>query len=252
MRTPRSVVLGVVTLAGGALCAAGCGNPSDQSTHPSGTKLASANSSSESASSSSSGGNGGAGGMGGAGAGGAPSASSSSASASSSGATSSASSSAAASSGGPASSSSGGAGGGSMSGAASSSSGMMLPQLVNGCEFPTAEDLTAQSAVTVNFGGALGLKYNPPCIKVKTNMNPALSTKVTFVGDFAAHPLMPGFIINNAALPDGNSPLTPPQLSGSTVTYTMTAPGTYGFYSFGNMNDPDYAHGMMGADFVVQ
>jgi plastocyanin len=117
----------------------------------------------------------------------------------------------------------------------------------NGCKQSTAADHTADTAVTIGFGGANGspaLGYAPQCIKI------ASSTKVTFSGDFTIHPLIGGTVLNGSASPDSSSPLKSPA-SGNTVDFTpgTTAPtGAVFPYYCGN----HYSAGMMGAIYVVK
>src|SRR6185503_375612 len=69
------------------------------------------------------------------------------------------------------------------------------PNLLNGGDPMTADDHTGQAMVDIMFPVG-GFKYAPPCITVSTK------TKVTFTGDFVAHPLVGGQILNGAKKPD--------------------------------------------------
>ena len=90
--------------------------------------------------------------------------------------------------------------------------------------------------MTIDFGGGLGLKYSPACIRVKAG------TDVTFNGSFSNHPLRAGDAGPPATV-DPNSPIKSTD-AGSTATFTMSAAGTYPYYC--NFHKP----GMAGAVFV--
>jgi plastocyanin len=99
-----------------------------------------------------------------------------------------------------------------------------------GCTGATAEDLTAQTSVTVAFGGSLGSAYAPRCVLV------APGTTVSFEGAFATHPL-------SATVGAGN-PITP-TASGTTAAFTFPQAGAYGYQC-----DLHVASGMCGAVYV--
>jgi plastocyanin len=99
-----------------------------------------------------------------------------------------------------------------------------------GCTEATADDLTAQTTVTVNFGGTLGSSYAPKCILV------APGTSVSFEGEFSTHPL-------SATVGSGN-PITH-TTSGTTAAFTFTQAGAYGYEC-----DVHAASGMCGAVYV--
>jgi len=99
-----------------------------------------------------------------------------------------------------------------------------------GCTGANAEDLTTQTSVTVNFGGASGLNYVPKCILV------APGTQVSFEGDFATHPLSP--------TEGSGNPITH-TASGTTAAFIFSAPGAYGYRC-----DVHFASGMCGAVYV--
>lgn len=101
------------------------------------------------------------------------------------------------------------------------------PPTVNGCDPGTALDLTAQSAVSVAFGGAVGMAYSPRCLRVKAG------TQVTFNGNFTFHPLLAGLVQGAVLTPAaaGTTPLpTTAQSTGTSATFTLTPAGEYGFY----------------------
>lgn len=108
------------------------------------------------------------------------------------------------------------------------------PVLVNGCDEATAEDHSADAKVAIAFGGAVGFKYSPACIKVKAG------TTVTFNGDFVSHPLSGGL----DGTKDANSPIKE-TLSGATKDFVLADVGTYGFFC-----EFHQAGGMKGAVFV--
>jgi len=97
-----------------------------------------------------------------------------------------------------------------------------------GCTKATAEDLTAQTAVTVNFGGTLGTSYAPKCILV------AGGTSVSFEGSFSTHPLS---ATSGTGNPIGHT------ASGTTASFTFTEAGAFGYTC-------DVHAGMCGAVYV--
>jgi len=108
-----------------------------------------------------------------------------------------------------------------------------------GCTQATAQDLTAQPAVTVSFGGALGLAYAPSCVTVKQG------TVVTFSGDFSVHPLRPG-----PAVSDPGNPMTDvgPADAGASASFTFATTGSFGYHCLPHGTDET---GMCGAVYVV-
>lgn len=90
----------------------------------------------------------------------------------------------------------------------------------------------------INFGGALGSIYSPPCIKV------AAGAQVSFNGDFTFHPLRGGTVVNGVTTLDPNSPITSTD-TGMAATFTMATVGDFGFYC--NFHA---IFGMAGAIFV--
>jgi plastocyanin len=99
-----------------------------------------------------------------------------------------------------------------------------------GCTEATADDLTAQTSVTVSFGGTFGLSYSPKCILV------APGTSVSFEGELSTHPL-------SATVGSGN-PITH-TTSGTTAAFTFTQTGAYGYQC-----DVHVGTGMCGAVYV--
>lgn len=108
---------------------------------------------------------------------------------------------------------------------------------VNGCNAVNTEDLTAVATATVSFAG---LKYSPPCIRVKAG------TKVTFLGSFSSHPLVGGEVKNNMAVPAASGPFIPLTNKGNMRTFLMFAPGMFPFFC-----DFHSSEGMYGTVFVV-
>jgi len=139
--------------------------------------------------------------------------------------------------GGNATTSSSSATGGTMttsSSSAASSSSSSGAVKVNNCDPTAPEDHTTDTAVTINFGGTVGLAYDPPCIKIKTG------TPVTFTGAFTSHPLAGG----NAGTVDAASPIQK-TLTGSTATFMFPTAGTFPYYC-----EDHFSGGMQGAVFV--
>jgi plastocyanin len=110
--------------------------------------------------------------------------------------------------------------------------------LLNGCDPTKAVDHTADTMVTVNFGGGVGETYDPPCIRVKTG------TQVTFSGSFMFHPLSGGKVEGGIATPDLASPIAP-TATGMSAMFTLDAVGEYPYYCTAH-----YTGGMQGAIFV--
>lgn len=105
---------------------------------------------------------------------------------------------------------------------------------INGCDAATAEDHTTENPTMVMFGGATGLMYSPPCLKIKKGSG------VMFHGDFASHPLSGG--LNGTK--DAASPVTETK-TGMEQTITFPATGTFGFFC-----EIHVGSGMEGAVFV--
>lgn len=121
--------------------------------------------------------------------------------------------------------------GSSSSGSSSSSSGSVT---VNGCDQASAEDHTTDTAVNIDFGGSLGLKYAPACIRIKTG------TSVTFTGSFSSHPLSGG----SSGTADASSPITH-TTTGSSATFSFPDAGTFPYFC-----ELHFSSGMEGAIFV--
>jgi plastocyanin len=118
---------------------------------------------------------------------------------------------------------------------ASTGTGGAAPTLVNGCDPTALEDRTANTTVEIKFGDAVGLKYAPPCIKVKSG------TMVTFTGSTLAHPLAPGEIVKGAPVPDAKSPIKATSDAAPSVSFTLAAAGSYPYYCTDH-----YSSGMQG------
>jgi plastocyanin len=108
--------------------------------------------------------------------------------------------------------------------------------LLNGCDEATAEDHLADAKVQISFGGAVGFKYAPKCIVIKSG------TTVTFSGDFASHPLAGGV----DGTKDPSSPITATN-TGMSKDFVIAAGGAYGYYC-----EFHQAGGMKGAIFVKE
>lgn len=105
--------------------------------------------------------------------------------------------------------------------------------MLNGCTLATAQDMTGQPAVTINFGSFF---YTPKCVKVSTG------TQVTWSGTFSAHPLQGGAVVNNVGFPDNAQiPLTN---TGMSKTITFPTAGAYPYYCVFHVNS------MQGVVFV--
>jgi plastocyanin len=111
---------------------------------------------------------------------------------------------------------------------------------VNGCTPANAMDLTGSNMVTVAFGGANGLTYNPKCIKVK------IGTTLTLNGNFGSHPTIGGTVVGMTVTPASSGPFVPVTNSGTTKNFAMNALGTFPYYC-----QPHATVGMTGAVFVV-
>jgi plastocyanin len=104
----------------------------------------------------------------------------------------------------------------------------------------SAMDMRGRPQVTVRFGGALDLRYEPACFRI----SPA--TQVTFSGAFDEHPLVGGEVSAGEKMPDPSSPFGGPTSSGSAKTFTLPAAGPFPLYC-----DIHALIGMKGAAFVV-
>lgn len=135
--------------------------------------------------------------------------------------------------------STGGSGGSSTTGGTGGTGGSTTSStgdnLLNGCDVATAEDHTADAETTI---GVTGLKYTPPCIKIKAG------NSVKFSATFATHPLVGGVVADNTLTPDAMTPIAKTS-TGTEVTFKFPDAGKFGFYC-----DVHGLSGMMGAVFV--
>jgi plastocyanin len=112
-------------------------------------------------------------------------------------------------------------------------------RLVNGCAPDEIVDLTGQAQITSLFGGTIGHTYRPRCFIV------SVGTRITFEGNFKAHPLVGGEISGGTGIPDPTSPFDYTN-SGSTVSFTLGAAGDFPYYCETHID-----LNMFGAVFVV-
>jgi plastocyanin len=112
---------------------------------------------------------------------------------------------------------------------------------VNGCTIATADDRTADTAVTIDFGGVLGNAYAPRCIRV------AVGTTLTFQGNFGFHPHVGGQVSGGVKMPQGSGPFFPDTSTGTTANFVMSSAGTFPYYC-----NPHATGGMTGAVFVTE
>lgn len=124
---------------------------------------------------------------------------------------------------------------GSSTSSTSSGTGGAGPNLVNGCDPAALVDRTKDAAVEITFGEAVGFKYSPPCIKVKTG------TMVTFKGSTLVHPLAGGEVVNGTATVDKQSPIKSTSVAAASVSFTLSPPGSYPYFCTDH-----YAGGMQG------
>ncbi len=96
---------------------------------------------------------------------------------------------------------------------------------INNCTPATTTDMTGQSSVAMQFGGALGFAYSTPCLHVTPG------TTLMFSGAFASHPLVGGRIVGTTKVPDAASPI-PATSTGSTKNFVLPAQGFFGYYCF--------------------
>jgi plastocyanin len=89
-----------------------------------------------------------------------------------------------------------------------------------------SESAYVSNTTAVAFGGTLGLNYSPACLKA------APGTTITFSGDFATHPLTP----STSRTSPGPSPIVSTD-TGTTKSFTFTAPGFYGYYCLQHGDD---------------
>jgi hypothetical protein len=83
-----------------------------------------------------------------------------------------------------------------------------------------------------------GFAFDPACVAV------AVGTELTFVGNFAQHPLKPGRVDGDAVVVADNNPIRPTS-TGSQAGFVFTQPGSYGFYCEAHVHER-----MLGAVFV--
>ena len=109
------------------------------------------------------------------------------------------------------------------------------PTLVNGCDPKALEDHTMDATVEIKFGDAIGFKYSPPCIKVKSG------TMVTFTGNTGLHPLAGGeFVTGTPAVQDPASPIKS-TAGPATVSFAISPAGSYPYFC-----TEHYSAGMLG------
>ncbi|HEY6477413.1 MAG TPA: hypothetical protein VI456_12605 [Polyangia bacterium] len=89
-----------------------------------------------------------------------------------------------------------------------------------------SESAYVSNMTAIAFGGTLGLNYSPACVKA------APGTTITFSGDFATHPLTPSIARTTASA----NPIVSTD-SGTTVSFTFTTPGFYGYYCLQHGDD---------------
>jgi plastocyanin len=97
---------------------------------------------------------------------------------------------------------------------------------------------TGTSAATITFGATGDIAYMPRCLKVPTG------AQVTFMGDFAAHPLEPSALRGTLT---GN-PITPTS-TGTTKVFAFPSPGYYAYFCAFH-GPSDGATGMVGVIWV--
>ena len=117
----------------------------------------------------------------------------------------------------------------------SSGTGGAGPSLVNRCDPTALVDRTKDATVEITFGEAVGYKYAPPCIKVKSG------TMVTFKGSTLAHPLAGGEVVNGAAMVDKQSPIKITSDAAPSVSFAISPAGSYPYFCTDH-----YAAGMQG------
>lgn len=131
----------------------------------------------------------------------------------------------------------GGAGGGmGTGGMGTGGEGGVNPNLINGCDPATAEDLTGED-VDIAFDA---FYYEPPCVTA------TLGKQIRISGDFTTYPIQGGTVVGGVATPDPASPIYS-QPSDPFIVPFFQAAGTYPYYC-----STEYAQGMMGVIFLVQ
>ena len=116
-------------------------------------------------------------------------------------------------------------------------SASVAPQVLNGCDRGSATELPADDA-RVPFGGTFGFAYDPTCVTL------GVGAALTFVGNFAQHPLKPGRIEGDTVVVAANNPIHPTS-AGSQATFVFNEPGSYGFFCDTHVHEQ-----MLGAVFV--
>ena len=111
------------------------------------------------------------------------------------------------------------------------------PQSLNGCDRGSATELEPDDA-RMPFGGMFGFAYDPTCVTL------AVGAELTFVGNFAQHPLKPGRIEGDTVVVAPNNPIQPTS-TGSQATFVFSEPGSYGFFCDTHVHEQ-----MLGAVFV--
>ena len=111
------------------------------------------------------------------------------------------------------------------------------PQRLNGCDRLTATEQPGAS-VRLPFGGMFGFAFDPACIAL------AVGTELTFVGNFAQHPLKPGRVEGDAVIVADNNPIQSTS-TGSQASFVFSQPGSYGFFCEAHVHER-----MLGAVFV--
>lgn len=96
------------------------------------------------------------------------------------------------------------------------------PSALHGCDPLTAE-APGVDEVTVDFGGAVDLRYRPRCLTIE------VGDAVRFLGDFALHPMAGGAILEGAPVRDPRSPL-PYANAGEEAVFRADRPGVYPYY----------------------
>jgi plastocyanin len=81
------------------------------------------------------------------------------------------------------------------------------------------ESAYVSNTTAIAFGGTLGLNYSPACLKTTPGAT------ISFSGDFATHPLIPSTIRITAA----SNPIVM-TTTGTTKSFTFSAPGFYGYF----------------------
>ena len=130
----------------------------------------------------------------------------------------------------------GGAGGGmGTGGMGTGGEGGVNPNLINGCDPATAEDLTGDD-VDIAFDG---FYYEPACVTA------TLGKQIRITGDFATYPIQGGTVVAGVATPDATSPIYSQPSDPFIVPYFQQV-GTYPYYCA-----TEYQQGMMGVIFLV-